>query len=331
MERITIHGGVELSALGFGAMSLSDAYGPISDDEAASVIAAARDAGITLYDTANIYGDGRSERMLGTELLPSVRRDQVTIASKFGIVRGGGVGNRSIRGDRAYVFEQIDLTLQRLGTDYVDLYYVHRIDRDVGIEETVGAVAELVTAGKVRAIGLSEASGTEIRRAHAIHPIAAVQSEWSLFSRDVEENVLAVLVELGIVMVPYAPLSRALLTGTLTHRRFVPPDIRAGFPRFAPEALGANLDLVAELAEIARAEGASPAQLALAWIGERSRELSLQSVSIPGTRSPEHLQENVRALDLRVSDATMRSLDGFSARVTGLRNARALWTSQGRE
>ncbi|CAG7606347.1 aldo/keto reductase, partial [Leucobacter soli] len=323
-------GGLAVSAQGYGAMSLSDAYGPIDAEEAGAVVAAARDLGITLFDSANIYGDGWSEEMLGRAFRRPADRDRVVIATKFGIVRGGGPGHRGIRGDRDYVFEQVDASLRRLGTDHIDLLYQHRIDRELGVEETVGAMAELVAAGKVRHLGLSEATGSEVRRANAVHPIAAVQSEWSAFSRDIEENLLPDLAELGIPIVPYAPLSRGLLTGRIEPGGYEQPDIRAIFPRFGLESLPHNLRLVAELAEHAERLDATPGQLALAWLDARAAELGVTSIAIPGTRSPAHLAENIGALGLSLPPETKRLLDGFAERVSGPRNADPRWTSLGR-
>lgn len=330
IESRMLAGGLRVSAQGYGAMSLSDAYGPIDEAGATKIIASARDAGVTFFDTANIYGDGRSEEALGRAFRSAAERDQVVVATKFGIVRGGGPGHRGIRGDRDYVFEQVDASLRRLGFDHIDLLYQHRIDRELGVEETVGAMAELVAAGKVRYLGLSEATGSEVRRANAVHPIAAVQSEWSVFSRDIEENVLPDLVELDIPIVPYAPLSRGLLTGRVRHDGYEQPDIRANFPRFETGAIERNLGLVVELAGHARRIGATPGQLALSWLDARAAELGATSVAIPGTRSPEHLRENLGALGLALPPETKRLLDGFAARVEGVRNADPRWTSRGR-
>ena len=331
LEQRILPGGLSVSAQGYGAMSLSDAYGPISETGAARIISASRDAGVTFFDTANIYGDGRSETLLGRAFSTPTERDSVTIATKFGIVRGGGVGHRGIRGDRAYVHAQVDASLRRLQTDHIDLLYQHRVDRDVGIEETVGAMSELVTAGKVRHLGLSEASGSEVRRANNIHPITVVQSEWNLFSRDIETNVLPTLVELEIAVVPYAPLSRGLLTGKISPFGYERPDIRSGFPRFTSDNLPFNRRLANELSKEAHAVGLSLAQLSLAWITNRSAEIGIVCVPIPGTRSPTHLRENLESIGAKLDRETLRRLDRFADDVAGPRNADRRWISQDRD
>ncbi|AWB88686.1 aldo/keto reductase [Salinibacterium hongtaonis] len=321
--------GLLLGPLGFGAMSLSSAYGPISEDETQPLLAAVLDAGITHLDTANLYGNGASERAIG-RFLRGRDRESVTIASKVGITAGDGFGTRGIRGDRAYIHEQIDLTLSRLGTDYVDLYYQHRIDPDIPIEETVGALAELVEAGKIRAIGLSEATADELRRASAVHPIAAVQSEWSIVSRDIETYVVPAAVELGITVVPYSPLSRALLTDEFD-REAASADLRSSFPRFFPENLDANLALASEVTAIARAHGVSTQEVAIAWLFAKGRDAGAAVSVIPGTRSIRHLHSNVRALALDLSSTDVAALDTIASRVQGPRSARASWVSGGRE
>lgn len=320
---------LRLGPLGYGAMSLSAAYGTISEDETQPLLAAVLDAGITHLDTANLYGNGASERAIG-RFITGRDRESVTIASKVGITAGDGFGTRGIRGDRAYIHEQIDLTLGRLGTDYVDLYYQHRIDPDIPIEDTVGAFAELVEAGKIRAIGLSEATGDELRRASAVHPIAAVQSEWSILSRDVETHVVPTAAELGIAVVPYSPLSRALLTDGFD-REAASGDLRASFPRFYPENLDANLALVSEVSAIARARGVSTEEVAIAWLFAKGRDAGATISVIPGTRSIHHLHSNLRALTLGLSEADVAALDTIASRVQGARSARAAWVSGGRE
>lgn len=323
-------GGLEVSAQGFGAMSLSDAYGPIDRKGGLAVINAARDLGLTFFDTANIYGDGLSERLLGEAFHASGHLNEMVIATKIGIVRGHGPGSRGVRGDRGYVIEQVDASLRRLGRGYIDLLYLHRIDRELGVEESVGTMAELVRAGKVRHLGLSEATGEEVRRANAIHPIAAVQSEWNPFSRDIEVNLLPDLTELGIPIVPYAPLSRGLLTNQIMRNGFKGPDIRVIFPRFAADAIGPNLRLIDELVESLRGTGISPGQAALAWLDARASELGVTSIAIPGTRSPDHLRENLGALNIELPGSTKQMLDGFADLVVGQRNADPRWISKGR-
>lgn len=310
-------------------MSLTDVYGPISDEEAARTLQHAVDRGITFIDTANIYGEGRSERII-SELLRT-QREEVQLASKFGIVPGGKVGERSVRGDRAHIREQIEQSLSRLGTDHLDLYYQHRVDPKTPIEDTVGALAELVDEGKILHIGLSEPSADELRRAHRIHPIAAVQSEWSVISRDVEAQVVPAARELGVGFVPYSPLGRGWLTGRFDPASLLGKDARTAFPRFASEALAANAPLLAEFIALANAAGCTPAQLALAWLDDQGRRLNLPVVSIPGTRFADRIDENLAALEVRLDESTRSALEGFAARITGDRSFDPLWVSEGKE
>ncbi|WP_309067497.1 aldo/keto reductase [Microbacterium sp.] len=328
-DMIELGDGLRVSPQGYGAMSLSDIYGPVSDDDALRTLTHAVDSGATFVDTANIYGAGRSERIISR--LIRTRRDEVQLASKFGIVAGGGVGKRGIRGDRAYVREQIELSLGRLGTDRLDLYYQHRVDPNVPIEETVGALAELVQEGKIRHIGLSEATGEEIRRAASVHPIAAVQSEWSIVSRDVEAHVLPAARDLGIGFVPYSPLSRQWLTGAFDAATLTGADGRPKFPRFAPEALAANRPILEEVLAIASEAAVTPAQLALAWLYDKGRALGLPVVPIPGTRSPERVDENLAAIDVELAPAHVARLDELAPRVVGGRSFDPQWVSAGRE
>jgi len=326
---VTLGDDLVVSAQGYGGMSLTDVYGPVSDDDALRTLTHAVDSGATFVDTANIYGAGRSETIIARLL--RTRRDEVRLASKFGIVAAGGIGKREINGRPEHVREQIDGSLRRLGTDRLDLYYQHRPDPKVPIEETVGAMSELVTAGKVLHLGLSEATGEEIRRANAVHPIAAVQSEWSVVSRDVERFVIPTLVELGIGFVPYSPVSRALLTGTFDAEEMRPDDGRHSFPRFAPDAVAANAPLVDELREIAQQVGATSAQVALAWQYTHADRLGLAISPIPGTRFADRVTENLGALDVTLPDEAVAALDTFAARVTGGRSFNPAWVSEGRE
>jgi len=326
---VALGDGLVVSAQGYGGMSLTDVYGPVTDDDALRTLTQAVDSGATFVDTANIYGGGRSETIIARLL--RTRRDEVQLASKFGIVASGGIGKREINGRPEYVREQIDGSLRRLGTDHLDLYYQHRPDPKVPIEETVGAMSELVTAGKVLHLGLSEATGQEVRRANAVHPIAAVQSEWSIVSRDVERFVIPTLVELGIGFVPYSPVSRALLTGTFDAEAMRPDDGRRSFPRFAPDAVAANAPLIDELREIALQVRATPAQVALAWLYARAGRYGLAISPIPGTRFADRVTENLGALDVTLPDDTVAALDAFAARVTGGRSFNPSWVSEGRE
>lgn len=328
-DLITLGDGLEVPRQGYGGMSLSDIYGPVSDDDALRTLTHAVDAGVTFIDTANIYGDGRSERIISRLL--RTRRDEVQLASKFGIVGGGGVGRRGIRGDGPYVREQLELSLKRLGTDHLDLYYQHRVDPSVPIEETVGALAELVAEGKIRHIGISEATGDELRRAASVHPIAAVQSEWSIVSRDVEAHVVPAARELGIGFVPYSPLSRQWLTGAFDPAAVGEEDGRPKFPRFAPEALAANQPVLDEVRAVAAEAGVTPGQLSLAWLHEKGRALGLPVVPIPGTRFPERVDENLAAADIRLDPEHVARLEALADRVQGHRSFDPAWVSAGRE
>ncbi|NME81420.1 aldo/keto reductase [Rhodococcus sp. 105337] len=324
--------GLNVSAQGYGAMSVSPAYGPIDPDEALATLHHAVDLGVTFVDTANVYGNGTSETVVG-KLLQS-RRDEVQIATKFGLVGAigsAGTGNRRIDGRPEYAKQAIDESLARLGVDSVDLYYLHRVDPEVPIEETVGALAELVLAGKVRHIGLSEATGDEIRRAHAVHPIAAVQSEWSLVSRDVERHVVPTAAELGIGFVPYSPVSRGLLTDSFDPEQLGEGDLRRRFPRFASGALPGNLTVRDEVRAVADEAGVTVAQVALAWLDAKGREFGLPSVSIPGTRYAARVAENVGALDVTLTPDQIARLDLLADKVAGPRSADPQWVSLGRE
>jgi len=290
-HRILGQGMLEVSALGLGCMGMSQSYGVADEAESIDTIHRALELGITMLDTADVYGDGHNEELIGRAV--GGRRDEVILATKFGMVRGPG-GLR-IDGRPEHVRKCIDASLERLGTDHVDLYYLHRIDPAVPVEETVGAMADLVHAGKVRHLGLSEASARSVERASAVHPIAALQSEWSLWTRDVEADVLATARRLGVAIVPFAPLGRGFLTGALTTAtEFTQDDWRRNNPRFQGENFERNLRLVEELRCLAEARGCSPAQLALAWVLAQGEDV----VPIPGTKRRAYLEENVMAADL---------------------------------
>ncbi|MFO7691407.1 MAG: aldo/keto reductase [Cryobacterium sp.] len=321
--------GFSVSRQGYGAMSLTPVYGAIDAGDALRTLSHAVDSGITFIDTANVYGNGLSEQTIARFI--ATRRDEVQLASKFGIVPGGGIGARGIRGDRAYVFEQIDLSLTRLGTDHLDLYYQHRVDPEVPIEETVGALAELVQVGKIRHIGLSEATGAELRRAVAVHPIAAVQSEWSIISRDVERHVIPAAIELGVGFVPYSPLGRQWLTGRFDPSALTAGDGRHRFPRFTAEALAANRPLLEEVRAVARDVQISPAQVALAWLHDKGRTLGIPVSPIPGSRSIERVTENFAAAGMRLDAAHVARLDALAEHVTAHRSFDPQWVSAGRE
>lgn len=295
--------GPEVGAVGYGAMSFTGVYGSAEGVDAVSVIRRAIDNGCTLIDTADIYGD--SEDLVGEAI--KGRRFEVTLATKFGIVSapyGGQPGKADGRPE--YVKAKCEASLQRLGTDVIDLYYQHRADTDVPIEETVGAMADLVAEGKVRYLGLSEAAPATIRRAHAVHPISALQTEYSLWSRDPEDGLLELVRELGIGFVAYSPLGRGFLTGQI--RRFedlAPDDFRRGAPRFQGENFQRNLDLVARVSELAQARGVTPGQLALAWVMAQGEDI----VPIPGTKRRRYLEENVAAAAIRLSGEEQAALN----------------------
>lgn len=298
--------GLEVSALGLGCMGMSDFYGTAEERderEALVTIDRAAELGITMLDTADMYGPFTNEELLGRAL--TGRRDQYVVATKFGLERQAD-GSQSINGRPDYVHRACDASLQRLDIDVIDLYYQHRRDRSVPIEETVGAMAELVDAGKVRFLGLSEAGPDTIRRANAVHPISAVQSEYSLFSRDVEETVLPSIRALGIGFVAYSPLGRGLLTGAVNAGTLPESDIRRSrFPRFAEGNLDANLAIAARIGEIAAEKSVSGAQLALAWLLHQGADV----VPIPGTKRRSRLEENAGAADIALDAADVARLD----------------------
>jgi len=302
--------GLEVSAVGLGCMGMSEFYGATDEDEAVATIHRALELGVTLIDTADIYGPFTNERLVGRAI--AGRRDAVVLATKFGNVRredGSWVG---IDGRPEYVHSACDASLKRLGVEHIDLYYQHRVDKKVPIEETVGAMAELVQAGKVRHLGLSEASPETIRRAHAVHPITALQTEYSLWSRDPEERLLPTVRELGIGFVAYAPLGRGFLSG-----RFRSPDdvgdegdFRSRHPRFQGDNFRRNRELVERLEALAAEKGVTPAQLALAWVLHQGDDI----VPIPGTKHRTYLQENVAAVEIELSEEDLARIDEAAPR-----------------
>ncbi|MEO3745369.1 aldo/keto reductase [Plantactinospora sp. B5E13] len=304
---------LEVSALGLGCMGMSDFYEPGDEQEAIATIHRALDAGCVFLDTADAYGPFRNERLVGRAV--TGRRDEVVLATKFGIERDPESGTRNINGRPVYLHAACDASLRRLGVDHIDLYYQHRVDVTVPIEETVGAMAELVRQGKVRHLGLSEASPSTIRRAHAVHPITALQTEYSLWSRDPEDEILATVRELGIGFVAYSPLGRGFLTGRWrSPDDFAAGDFRAGNPRFQGENFQRNLDVVTRVHEIAEEKGCTPAQLALAWVLAQGEEI----VPIPGTKRIGYLEENLGALDVTLAAADLARIEevapkGFAA------------------
>ena len=331
-----VHLGDELSvsAIGFGAMALTPVYGEVDDTESLATLNSCIDLGVTFIDTANIYGNGDNEKLIAKLLAD--RRDEVTLATKFGIAGNPSErasGSITARGDADYVRQCIDESLQRLQTDVVDLYYMHRRDPNVPIEETVGAMAELVSAGKVRHLGLSEVTADELRAAVAVHPIAAVQSEWSIWSRDVEPNVVPAAAELGVGFVPYSPLGRGFLTGTVQSAADLssPTDYRKTMPRFREGALDANLAVVEVVKAVAAQEEVTPAQVALAWLRHRAEALGVASVPIPGTRRASRVEENLRSLSVTLAPEQIDALDAAGAAVSGNRFEDLSWVSAGRE
>jgi aryl-alcohol dehydrogenase-like predicted oxidoreductase len=304
MDRRTLgNQGLEVSALGLGCMGMSEFYGTTDEGEAIATIHRALELGIDFLDTADMYGRGANEKLVGKAI--GDRRDEVVLATKFGNVRNDD-GSREVRGDAEYVRQACDASLERLGLDHVDLYYQHRVDRRVPIEETVGAMAELVEAGKVRHLGLSEASSETIRRAHAVHPIAALQSEYSLWTRDPEDGVLETCRELGIGFVAYSPLGRGFLTGQIRSADgFAEGDFRGHLPRFQGENLQRNLELVSRVEEIAEEKGRTPGQVALAWVLSHGDDV----VPIPGTKRRAYLEENAKAADIELTAEELERLE----------------------
>jgi len=303
MDTRTLGQGLEVSEIGLGCMGMSAWYGPTDEDESIATIHRALELGVNFLDTADVYGQGANEELVGRAI--AGRRDEVILATKFGN-RWFDDGSRTIDGRPEYVREAIDASLRRLNVDYVDLYYQHRVDANTPIEETVGAMAELVSAGKVRHLGLSEAGPQTISRAHSVHPITALQSEWSLWTRDPEDEVLPTVRELGIGFVAYSPLGRGFLAGRFSSpEELADDDFRRHHPRMEGDNFERNRALAERVRALAEEKGCTPAQLALAWVLSRGEDV----VPIPGTKRRTYLEQNVAASDLSLSEEELRELD----------------------
>jgi aryl-alcohol dehydrogenase-like predicted oxidoreductase len=304
MEERTLGQGLEVSAIGLGCMGMSEFYGARDEQEALETIHRALDLGVTFLDTADMYGPFTNERLVARAI--SGRRDEVQLATKFGNVRGENGEWLGIRGDADYVRRACEASLARLGVDHIDLYYQHRVDKSTEIEETVGTMGELVEAGKVRHIGLSEASSETIRRAHAVHPVTALQTEYSLWTRDPEDGIFPTVRELGIGFVAYSPLGRGFLSGRVTSPDDLEPDdFRRRNPRFQGENFDRNLELVERVREIAEEKDVTPAQLALAWVLRQGDDI----VPIPGTKRARYLEENAKAAEVELSDEDLARIE----------------------
>ncbi|MCX5608118.1 aldo/keto reductase [Streptomyces sp. NBC_00047] len=324
-------GGPLVGVQGLGCMGMSEFYGDTDEAAARETLEAALAAGVTLIDTADVYGRGRNEEFLAPFV--AAHREEITLATKFAIERSDDPGYRGVRNDPAYVRQAVEDSLRRLGVEGIDLYYMHRRDPAVPLAESVGAMAELVREGKVRHLGLSEVTGAELREAHAVHPIAALQSEWSLFSRDVERSAVGAAAELGVAFVPYSPLGRGFLTGAFTDAStdLAAEDFRRRQPRFTGDNAKANAALLAPVREVAEAHGASPAQIALAWVQQRARVHGLTVVPIPGTRKATRLRENAAATRITLTAAELELLEPIASRVAGDRYPDMTFTSASRE
>ena len=315
--RTTKLGDLTVSAQGLGCMGMSQSYGAADWDESIATIHRAIDLGVTFIDTADLYGTGHNEVLVGRALVH--RRDEVQLATKFGIDRSGGEAHRILRGEHDFVKRSCEASLLRLGVEVIDLYYLHRPPQTAEIEETVGAMAELVAEGKVRYLGLSEVDDELLRRAYAVHPISAVQSEYSLWTRDLETTVIGAMRELGVGLVPYSPLGRGFLTGTVDMAALDPDDFRRRNPRFTGQAGAANQAIADAVRSVADARGVAPAQVALAWVYAQEERLGVPLAPIPGTKRIKWLEQNVAALDVTLTDDDLAALDPLASRVAGSR------------
>ncbi|HEY1622518.1 MAG TPA: aldo/keto reductase [Streptosporangiaceae bacterium] len=310
-------GDLTVSAQGLGCMGMSEWYGETDWDESIATIHRALDLGVTFLDTADIYGAGHNEVLVGRGI--AGRRGEVQLATKFGIDRTGGDDKRTVRGERGYVKRAAESSLTRLGIDVIDLYYLHRPPQTAEIEETVGAMAELVKEGKVRNLGLSEVNNDLLRRAYAVHPIAAVQSEYSLWTRDPEHEVLEAMRELNVSLVPYSPLGRGFLTGTVDVSTLDARDFRANNPRFTGDAARTNEQIADTVRKVAEAKGVTPAQVAIAWVYAQEPRLGVPVVPIPGTKRVKWLEQNIAAMDVDLTEDELAVLDPLGAQVAGER------------
>jgi len=315
--RTTKLGDLTVSAQGLGCMGMSEWYGATDWDESIATINRALDLGVTFIDTADIYGAGHNEVLVGRGI--ARRRDEVQLATKFGIDRSAGDAHRVVRGEHDYVKRSCEASLTRLGVEVIDLYYLHRPPQTAEIEETVGAMAELVAEGKVRYLGLSEVNDELLRRAYAVHPIAAVQSEYSLWTRDLETKVVGAMRDLGVGLVPYSPLGRGFLTGTVDLAALDDRDFRRRNPRFRGQASQDNQAIADTVRKVAEAKGVPPAQVALAWVYAQEERLGVPVAPIPGTKRIKWLEQNVAALEITLTADELALLDPLAAQVTGAR------------
>lgn len=325
-------GGPEVGVQGLGCMGMSFAYGPTDTVESRATLERALELGVTLYDTADAYGAGENEKFLSPFF--RAHRDEVVIATKFALsIPPDDPTKRVIRNDRPYIRQSVEASLKRLDVDVIDLYYMHRRDVNVPIEETVGAMAELVREGKVKHLGLSEVTADELRAAQAVHPIAAVQSEWSLFSRDIETYVVPAARDLGVALVPYSPLGRGFLAGTFVNaeKDLTTDDFRRTHPRFTGDNATANAALLEPVRKVAEAHAASLGQVALAWVQQQARMHGLPVVPIPGTRKVTRVEENTAATGIVLSPEDMALLEPIAAKVAGTRYPDMSFASAGRE
>lgn len=309
--------GPMIGAQGLGCMGMSEFYGETDETESRATLERALELGVTMFDTADMYGVGANETFLAPFI--AANRDRVVVATKFGYTRTPENPNDwSLDNRPEFIRVAVDRSLKRLGVDVIDLYYMHRRDGVVPLDESIGAMADLVAAGKVKWLGLSAVNAEELRAAHAIHPIAALQSEWSIFTRDIEKDVVPTAAELGVTIIPYSPLGRGMLTGQAFVSAMGGDDARQHFPRFSAENRDANMRLVAKIEEIAVAKGVTSAQLALAWLYAQSDTLKVKTVPIPGTRKRTRLEENVTAVSVRLSGDEMDMLAPLAAAVQGI-------------